>query len=142
MLALPHRASYPFGRIHRGGSAMASVRYIVHDVEQAVAFYRDSLGFRLQQQFGPNMAILLRDGLTLWVAGPGASASRPMPDGRKPEPGGWNRFVLQVDDLEALVADLRGRGVRFRNDIVIGPGGKQILCEDPSGNVVELFQPA
>jgi catechol 2,3-dioxygenase-like lactoylglutathione lyase family enzyme len=121
---------------------MASVRYIVHDVDQAVAFYTDSLGFRVQQQFGPNMAILLRDGLTLWVAGPGASASRPMPDGRRPEPGGWNRFVLQVDDLEALVADLRGRGVPFRNDIVTGPGGKQILCEDPSGNVVELFQPA
>lgn len=121
---------------------MSSVRYIVHDVNQAVAFYTESLGFRLQQQFGPAMAILERDGLTLWVAGPGASASRPMPDGRKPEPGGWNRFVLQVDDLDTLVADLRGRGVRFRNDIVTGPGGKQILCEDPSGNVVELFQPA
>jgi catechol 2,3-dioxygenase-like lactoylglutathione lyase family enzyme len=121
---------------------MASVRYIVHDVDQAVTFYTERLGFRLQQQFGPNMAILELDGLTLWVAGPGASASRPMPDGRKPEPGGWNRFVLQVDDLEALVADLRGRGVRFRNDIVTGPGGRQILCEDPSGNVVELFQPA
>ncbi|OWJ59043.1 VOC family protein [Inquilinus limosus] len=121
---------------------MPTVRYIVQDVDQAVAFYTESLGFRLQQQFGPNMAILERDGLTLWVAGPGASASRPMPDGRRPEPGGWNRFVLQVDDLPALVAALRGRGVRFRNDIVTGPGGRQILCEDPSGNVVELFQPA
>jgi len=121
---------------------MATVRYIVHDVDQAVAFYREKLGFRLQQQFGPNMAILERDGLTLWVAGPNASASRPMPDGRKPEPGGWNRFVLQIGDLAALVADLRQRGVRFRNDIVTGPGGQQILCEDPSGNVVELFQPA
>jgi len=121
---------------------MASVRYIVHDVDQAVGFYRDSLGFRVQRQFGPNMAILERDGLILWVAGPGASASRPMPDGRKPEPGGWNRFVLQVDDLAALVAELRQRGVPFRNDIVTGPGGQQILCEDPSGNVVELFQPA
>jgi catechol 2,3-dioxygenase-like lactoylglutathione lyase family enzyme len=121
---------------------MPTVRYIVQDVDQAVAFYRDSLGFRLQQQFGPNMAILERDGLTLWVAGPGASASRPMPDGRRPEPGGWNRFVLRVDDLEALVASLRQNGVRFRNDIVTGPGGRQILCEDLSGNVVELFQPA
>ncbi|WP_343714798.1 VOC family protein [Inquilinus sp.] len=121
---------------------MASVRYIVRDVDQAVAFYTESLGFRLQQQFGPAMAILERDGLTLWVAGPAASASRPMPDGSRPEPGGWNRFVLQVDDLPTLVADLRGRGVRFRNDIVTGPGGRQILCEDPSGNVVELFQPA
>ncbi|MGK9170831.1 VOC family protein [Inquilinus limosus] len=121
---------------------MASVRYIVHDVGQAVAFYTQHLGFRLQQQFGPAMAILERDGLILWTAGPGASASRPMPDGRVPEPGGWNRFVLQVDDLEALVASLRQNGVRFRNDIVTGPGGRQILCEDPSGNVVELFQPA
>lgn len=121
---------------------MASVRYIVDNVDQAVAFYRDSLGFRVQQQFGPNMAILERDGLILWVAGPSASAGRPMPDGRKPEPGGWNRFVLQVDDLAALVAELRQRGVPFRNDIVTGPGGQQILCEDPSGNVVELFQPA
>ncbi|WP_225767986.1 VOC family protein [Inquilinus sp. Marseille-Q2685] len=121
---------------------MPTVRYIVQDVDQAVAFYRDSLGFRLQRQFGPNMAILERDGLTLWVAGPGASASRPMPDGSRPEPGGWNRFVLQVDDLPTLVTDLRGRGVRFRNDIVTGPGGRQILCEDPSGNGVELFQPA
>lgn len=121
---------------------MPTVRYIVRDVDQAVAFYRDSLGFRVQQQFGPNMAILERDGLTLWVAGPGASASRPMPDGSRPEPGGWNRFVLPVDDLPALVAELRQRGVRFRNDVVTGPGGQQILCEDPSGNVVELFQPA
>jgi catechol 2,3-dioxygenase-like lactoylglutathione lyase family enzyme len=121
---------------------MASVRYIVHDVDQAVAFYTESLGFRLQQQFGPAMAILARDDLTLWVAGPAASASRPMPDGRQPEPGGWNRFVLQVDDLETLVAGLRQRGARFRNDIVTGPGGRQILCEDPSGNVIELFQPA
>jgi len=121
---------------------MPTIRYIVHDVDQAIAFYRDTLGFRLQQQFGPNMAILERDGLTLWVAGPGASASRPMPDGRRPEPGGWNRFVLQVDDLPTLVADLRGRGVMFRNEIVTGPGGQQILCEDPSGNAVELFQPA
>ena len=120
---------------------MASVRYIVRSVDQAVTFYRDRLGFTLEQQFGPAMAIVSRDDLTLWLAGPGASASRPMPDGRQPEPGGWNRFVLRVDDLAALVTDLRRQGVTFRNEVVKGPGGQQILCEDPSGNVVELFQP-
>jgi catechol 2,3-dioxygenase-like lactoylglutathione lyase family enzyme len=121
---------------------MANVRYLVRDVDAAVAFYTGRLGFTLRQQFGPAMAILARGDLTLWVAGPGASAARPMPDGRRPEPGGWNRFVLQVDDLAALVAELRRAGVPFRNEIVTGPGGQQILCEDPSGNVVELFQPA
>lgn len=121
---------------------MAAVRYIVRDVTAAIAFYTDGLGFTLKQQFGPAMAILARDDLTLWLAGPAASASRPMPDGRQPEPGGWNRFVLQVDDLDVAVARLRGRGVAFRNDVVVGPGGRQILCEDPSGNAIELFQPA
>ncbi|HEU4428289.1 MAG TPA: VOC family protein [Myxococcota bacterium] len=121
---------------------MTSVRYLVRDVDAAVAFYTQRLGFTLQQQFGPAMAIVRREDLTLWLAGPAASAARPMPDGRKPEPGGWNRFVLQVDDLAKLVAGLRAAGVPFRNDVVRGPGGQQILCEDPSGNVVELFQPA
>ncbi len=121
---------------------MAAVRYIVRDVAAAIAFYTDCLGFTLKQQFGPAMAILVRDDLTLWVAGPAASASKPMPDGRQPEPGGWSRIVLQVDDLDATVARLRARGVGFRNDIVSGPGGRQILCEDPSGNPIELFQPA
>jgi catechol 2,3-dioxygenase-like lactoylglutathione lyase family enzyme len=121
---------------------MTVMRYIVRDVDAAVAFYTRHLGFELKQQFGPAMAITQRDGLTLWLAGPPASASRPMPDGRKPEPGGWNRFVLEVEDLEALVARLRAEGVSFRNEIVTGPGGRQILCEDPSGNVVELFEPA
>lgn len=120
---------------------MASVRYLVRDVDQAVAFYQ-RLGFSLRQQFGPAMAIMARDDLTLWLAGPRASAARPMPDGRVPQPGGWNRFVLSVTDLAALVSSLRGQGVPFRNDIVEGPGGRQILCEDPSGNVVELFEPA
>lgn len=86
------------------------------------------------------MAIGERAGLSLWLAGPQASASRPMPDGRRPEPGGWNRIVLQVDDLAGLVARMRASGVVFRNDIAQGPGGQQILCEDPSGNVVELFE--
>lgn len=121
---------------------MTTVRYLVRDVDQSVAFYTTHLGFAVAQQFGPNMAIVKRDALTLWLAGPGASAARPMPDGRRPEPGGWNRFVLEVGDLAALVARLKQQSVRFRNDIVTGPGGQQILCEDPSGNVIELFQPA
>ena len=119
---------------------MTSVRYLVNDVDAAVAFYRDRLGFALEQQFGPAMAILRHGDLTLWVAGPLASAAKPMPDGRKPVPGGWNRFVLQVDDIETTVARLQAAGVTFRNAIVSGPGGRQILVEDPSGNVVELFQ--
>ena len=121
---------------------MATVRYFVTDVDQAVAFYSKQLDFTVQQQFGPNMAILRQGDLTLWLAGPNASASRAMPDGRKPEPGGWNRFVLEVADLAATVTRLKAAGVRFRNEIVSGPGGQQILAEDPFGNVVELFQPA
>lgn len=121
---------------------MAAIRYMVHDVEAAIGFYTGHLGFALKQQFGPAMAMVTRDDLTLWLAGPPSSAARPMPDGRKPEPGGWNRLVLQVPDLASLAATLRQSGVRFRNDIVTGPGGQQILCEDPSGNPIELFQPA
>jgi glyoxylase I family protein len=120
---------------------MIAIRYIVKDVDASVAFYTKHLGFALKQQFGPAIAILARDELTLWVAGPTASASRPMPDGRVPEPGGWNRFVLEVRELAEVVETLRKEGARFRNDIVDGPGGRQILCEDPSGNVVELFEP-
>ena len=119
---------------------MAAIRYLVDDVDASVTFYTQLLGFELIEQFGRAMAITRRGDLTLWLAGPAASASKPMPDGRKPAPGGWNRFVLQVDDLAALVERLRESGVGFRNDIVSGPGGKQVLCEDPSGNVVELFQ--
>ena len=121
---------------------MTTIRYLVNDVEQAVGFYTGSLGFTLKRQFGPAMAILTLGDTTLWLAGPMASAARPMPDGRKPEPGGWNRFVITVADLPALVAALRQRGTVFRNDIVEGPGSRQVLCEDPSGNVVELFEPA
>ncbi|MFZ5671389.1 MAG: VOC family protein [Pseudomonadota bacterium] len=119
---------------------MATVRYMVKDVETSVAFYTHHLGFALKQQFGPNMAILSRDDLTLWVAGPNASAARPMPDGRVPEAGGWNRFVIEVKNLAETVARLRDSGAHFRNDIVDGPGGRQILAEDPSGNVIELFE--
>jgi len=120
---------------------MAAVRYLVSDVGASIAFYTQ-LGFALRQQFGQAMAIMAHGDLTLWLAGPLASAARPMPDGRVPEPGGWNRFVLQVPDLAGVVATLRAAGVSFRNDIVAGPGGRQILCEDPSGDVVELFEPA
>lgn len=119
---------------------MAVVRYLVDDVDASVAFYRDHLGFTLEQQYGPAMAILRREDLTLWVAGPAASASRPMPDGRQPQPGGWNRLVLEVDDLDAVVARLRDAGVPMRNDVLTGPGGRQILCDDPAGNPVELFE--
>jgi predicted enzyme related to lactoylglutathione lyase len=120
---------------------MVSVRYLVNDVPASIQFYAEALGFKLEQQFGPAMAIVSKGELTLWLAGPPSSAAQAMPDGRKPTPGGWNRFVLQVDDLSALVEKLRGQKVAFRNEIMKGPGGSQILCEDPSGNVIELFQP-
>ena len=121
---------------------MAVVRYLVDDVDEAVAFYTERLGFELEQRFGPAFALVARDDLSLWLSGPQTSAARPMPDGRQPEPGGWNRLVLTVDDLEREVAGLRTAGVAFRNEVVSGPGGKQILLEDPAGNPVELFQPA
>jgi catechol 2,3-dioxygenase-like lactoylglutathione lyase family enzyme len=121
---------------------MATVRYLVRDVDASVAFYTQKLGFALEQQFGPAMAIVRRGDLTLWLAGPMASAARPMPDGRTPEPGGWNRIVVEVEGLDAKIAELEAAGVTFRNRTVTGPGGRQILCEDPSGNVVELFEAA
>jgi catechol 2,3-dioxygenase-like lactoylglutathione lyase family enzyme len=121
---------------------MATFRYIVRNVEESVAFYTGLLDFSLKRQFGPAMAIVARGDVTLWLAGPGASASRPMPDGRKPEPGGWNRMVIEVPHLSAAVSKLRQQGATFRNEIVTGPGGQQILCEDPSGNPIELFQAA
>ena len=121
---------------------MVQVRYLVTNVDEAVAFYARHLGFTLKQRFGPAMAILDRGDLQLWLAGPAASASKAMPSGAIPQPGGWNRFVLTIEDLDDLVARLRREGVQFRNDLVAGPGGRQILCEDPSGNVIELFQPA
>ena len=121
---------------------MATIRYLVHDVERSIGFYTRFLGFRLVQQMGPAFAKVSRDDLILWLAGPQSSAARPMPDGRRPEPGGWNRLVLTVKDLPSRVAELKQKDVRFRNEIVIGPGGKQILVEDPDGNPVELFEPA
>jgi predicted enzyme related to lactoylglutathione lyase len=121
---------------------MAQVRYIVDNVDFAIEFYSNKLGFELKQQFGPAMAILSYKDLDLWLAGPTASASKPMLDGSQPKPGGWCRFVLPVDDIETLHTNLQEQGVVFRSAIVEGPGGKQALCEDPSGNVVELFESA
>jgi catechol 2,3-dioxygenase-like lactoylglutathione lyase family enzyme len=119
---------------------MATVRYLVGDVERAVAFYVERLGFEVEQEMLPAFARVRRNDLTLWLAGPTSSAARPMPDGRSPEPGGWNRFVIEVDDLAASVAGLREARATFRNDVVSGPGGKQILIEDPDGNPIELFE--
>jgi catechol 2,3-dioxygenase-like lactoylglutathione lyase family enzyme len=119
-----------------------NVRYMVGDVEESVDFYTRYLGFSVLSNMGPAFADVRRGNLRLLLSGPTSSAGRPMPDGRKPEPGGWNRIHFLVDDIEAEVAQLREAGATFRNDIVVGPGGSQILLEDPSGNVVELFQPA
>jgi catechol 2,3-dioxygenase-like lactoylglutathione lyase family enzyme len=121
---------------------IVSVRYMVDDVDQAVNFYTTLLGFEVLNHFGPAFADVQRGNLRLLLAGPASSAGRPMPDGAKPGPGGWNRIHFIVDDLAAEVARLRDAGAQFRNDIIEGPGGKQILLQDPSGNVVELFQPA
>lgn len=120
---------------------LVSVRYMVDDVAKAVAFYTGVLGFEVLNSF-PAFADVKRGNLRLLLSGPMSSAGRPMPDGARPGPGGWNRIHLIVDDLEAEVARLRGAGAPFRNDIISGPGGKQVLLEDPAGNVVELFQPA
>ena len=120
---------------------MATIRYLVKDVERSIAFYTKSLGFHLDQTMAPAFARVSKNDLTLWLAGPKSSAARAMPDGRSPEPGGWNRFVLEFADLAATVETLRAAGAHFRNDLVVGRGGKQILLEDPSGNPVELCEP-
>jgi len=120
-----------------------NVRYIVRDVEEAIAFYSQHLGFEVQMHPGPGFARLARGDLRLLLNSVGGSggASQAMPDGRRPEPGGWNRIQIEVRDLSALVEQLRSEGARFRNDIVSGNGGKQILVDDPSGNPIELFEP-
>jgi catechol 2,3-dioxygenase-like lactoylglutathione lyase family enzyme len=120
----------------------ANVRYLVDDVPAAVAFYTKQLEFSVEFDAAPAIAAVTRGSLRLLLSGPTSSGARAMPDGRRPGPGGWNRVQIIVDDLEREVTRLRAAGVRFRNDIVTGPGGRQILLEDPAGNPVELFTPA
>ena len=120
---------------------MATVRYMVSDIDSAIAFYTEHLGFVLEKRF-PVFSIVSRGDLTLWLSGPKTSACRPMPDGRKPEPGGWNRIVIEFDDLESVVERATRAGVQFRNEIISGVGGKQILAEDLDGNPIELFEAA
>ncbi len=121
---------------------MASVRYLVDDVDRAIDFYTTHLGFTLGLNAAPAFAEVTRGPLRLLLSGPTSSGARPMPDGARPVPGGWNRIHLIVDDITAEVARLRAAGLTFRNDIVKGPGGQQVLLLDPAGNPVELFQPA
>ena len=123
-------------------SETVNVRYMVSDVDEAVAWYTQHLGFKPLSNHAPAFADVTRGALRLLLSGPTSSAGRPMPDGERPGPGGWNRIHLIVEDLAAEVARLRAAGLNFRNEIVTGPGGKQILLVDPSGNLVELFQPA
>jgi len=118
------------------------VRYMVDDVAAAMHFYTTHLGFTLLTSQVPAFADVKRGNLRVLLSGPTSSAGRPMPDGRQPGPGGWNRIHLLVADIDAEVARLRGAGVSFRNDVVAGPGGKQVLLEDPAGNLIELFQPS
>jgi glyoxylase I family protein len=118
------------------------VRYQVRDVQRAIGFYTQTLGFKLDMQNLPAFGQVSIGGLKLILSGPGASGSRPMPDGRQQEPGGWNRVILQVQDLPARITDLKRAGARFRNEMEVGPGGKQIQIEDPDGNPIELFEPA
>lgn len=118
------------------------VRYQVKDVQRAVAFYTQTLGFKLDFQNLPAFGQVSIGGLKLILSGPGASGSRPMPDGRQQGPGGWNRIVLQVEDLPACIAELQKKGAHFRNDLESGPGGRQVQLEDPDGNPIELFEPA
>jgi catechol 2,3-dioxygenase-like lactoylglutathione lyase family enzyme len=121
---------------------LVSVRYLVDDVEESIGFYTEHFGFTVLSSFPPAFADVVRGRLRLLLSGPPSSAGRPMPDGRRPQPGGWNRIHLIVDDIAGEVEQLRAAGLTFRNDIVTGPGGQQILIDDPSGNPIELFQPA
>ena len=119
---------------------MPAVRYMVDDVSESCEFYVKYFGFEVENQFGPAMAILHKDDLNLWLAGPLSSAGQPMSDGTKPVPGGWSRFVFETEDIDEMVATLRAKGMKFKNEILRGGGRAQILCEDPSGNVIELMQ--
>ena len=121
---------------------LVNVRYMVDDVEKAVDFYTNHFGFTLRSNHAPAFADVVRGNLRLLLSGPTSSAGRAMPDGRTPQPGGWNRVHFIVEDIAAEVRRLQAAGLTFRNDIVSGPGGRQILLEDPAGNPIELFQPA
>ena len=121
---------------------LVNVRYMVNDVQASIDFYTRHFGFELRSNAAPAFADVVRGRLRLLLAGPRSSAGRPMPDGRKPKPGGWNRIHFVVNDINGEVARLRDAGVSFRNEIVTGPGGQQIVIDDPSGNPIELFQPA
>jgi catechol 2,3-dioxygenase-like lactoylglutathione lyase family enzyme len=122
--------------------AVTNVRYMVDDVQRAVDFYTTHFGFEVVSSAAPAFADVKRGNLRLLLSGPASSAGRPMPDGAQPGPGGWNRIHFVCDDLDAEIARLRAAGVEFRNDVVAGPGGRQILVLDPAGNLIELFQPA
>ena len=122
--------------------AVHGVRYQVRDVARSVEFYTGHLGFRLEHQHLPAFASVSLQNVQILLTGPGASGSRPMPDGRQQEPGGWNRVVLRVANLPACIESLKSLGVHFRNEMELGPGGKQIQVEDPDGNPIELFEPA
>ena len=119
---------------------MAVVRYIVNDVDQSLPFYR-AIGFRLADRWGPPFAVMKGHGLSVWLSGPGTSARKRLKSGHLPEPGGWNRLVIPVKDIVAMLARLEGLGIRFRARPIKGPGGQQALIEDPSGNPIEIFQP-
>ena len=118
---------------------MATVRYLVHDVDTCLPFY-EALGFTLTERWGPPFAMLSRNDLTLWRAGRVTSARRPLADGRQPAPGGWNRLVIEVEDLDTTIASLEATGARFRSAPITGPGGRQVLADDPAGNPIELFE--
>jgi catechol 2,3-dioxygenase-like lactoylglutathione lyase family enzyme len=119
---------------------MPAVRYLVNDVDAALPFYR-ALGFRLTERWGPPFAIVSRKGLSLWLSGPGTSARKRLTSGATPEPGGWNRIVVETKDLDATLAKLQVLGIKLRSRPIRGPGGRQVLLEDPSGNPIELFEP-
>jgi catechol 2,3-dioxygenase-like lactoylglutathione lyase family enzyme len=123
-------------------SEIVNVRYMVDDVQASIDFYTKHLGFEVRTSAAPAFADVIRGNLRLLLSGPASSAGRPMSDGEKPGPGGWNRLHFIVEDLDSEVAELRQAGLTFRNDAVTGPGGTQILLQDPSGNLIELFQPA